>query len=441
MASNLISKIVSVIFARGLIKFSNLIVFLILSRAIGAEGLGLFGVFSSAILVGAAAGNLGIRQALAFEIGRSQITIPRTHKLVLVILPCLVIFSSAVLYLVLQNSLGDTQVWVFPMILGITGALFTTLNQGAFLGLGRVKDLNRYEVIPRFVMLGGVVILWWLGLLTTQGVFFTFSTGFLVAGVLGSQKLRQIPQIESARQSSDTPIGPTIVHLIKSGWPFAITLSLVMLNSRVSVFLLPQLETTAAAGQFFASIRLNELFLETATAIGLVLFSQGVQEKDSRKAMLEAATVARWLFAFLALIAACAFFLAPIIIVVLFGNEFYTAVPILKIICFGLPFAGLSRILYQAIAAQGMPLIGAAVYLPIVVLNIVLSLILIPQFGVAGGAYTLLATQILICVFFAAILKTKFAISPRQIFLISKNDLAYLPVIRGKIRKKLRPNN
>lgn len=435
MAPGVFVKILSVIVSRGLIKFSNFAVFLILSRAMGAEGLGIFGIFSSTILLGAAAGNLGIRQSLAYDVGQKHTTISSAARLVRVIVFPLAAITFLGAYLFLSFS-GDLNAeWVLPAFLGIFGAILVSLNQGIFLGAGYIKLMNRHEVLPRAVLLLLVLVLWLTGSLTTTALLFAFSTGFLVSGILGSLKTMELdPQGDAPTPSYKVA---DFWKQVKKGGPYALTLTLVLLNSRVSLFLLPQYASTTDAGLFFASTRINELFLETATAIGLVIFSFGVSQKNRQRAMSDTITVARWLFLLLSTLAVLAYLFSAQLIVLLLGDEFVRAVPVLQIICIGLPFAGLNRVIYQAIAAQGKPLVGSFVYGPVVLLNFSLSWYLLPQMGIEGGAYALLITQCLACLLFTLYLVKTYEVGFFSLFVITTKDcLALRSKLASAVQKR-----
>lgn len=94
---------------------------------------------------------------------------------------------------------------------------------------------------------------------------------------------------------------------------------------------------------------------------------------------------------------------SPIFVPLIFGHKYDSAIPILKILVFFVPFASLSALLYKVLIVIKkqktyliVSLIGAAI-------NIVLNLVLIPMWGIYGAAFTEIITQFVLFVIYSIV--------------------------------------
>lgn len=432
--------------ARIWIKLATFASFVILARGMSAHDFGAFGVVSSALFVATALGSLGLRQSVAYEIGQAHLTIPQSDKAIWQLLPLGAVATGVVFFLMLDSShLGLSPLSVSFATLAVLSYLVVLMRHGIFLGSDRVKYFTASEVSPRIVLVVGVAIFAAFGLLTIETCLLAFSVGFLYAAVrsvLWTHKI--IGETKNEIVGSGTAGAETTQNwreicwqLLRRGWPYAVALTLILLNTRVSIFLLSSMKNEAASGQFFAGIRLNEVFLETATAIGLGLFSHGVRGSDARQTITTTAQIGRVLFPVLALLAVLGVLFAPFLTKVLLGKSYISTAGIIAILVVGMPFAGISRIYYQSIASIGLPRIGIYVYTVAVGVNVLLSSLLLRSYGLMGGAVALVMVQIGIAIGFALIMSLKWSVPFHRFFMPGKDDMELFLYGFRKLKKRL----
>jgi O-antigen/teichoic acid export membrane protein len=428
MTESLARQAVSVLANRWVSRAANFAVFIILARLLSTSEFGLYGIFTSAVFLVETGGNLGLRQASAHQIGQGALTDARALGGSLLIWPVVSILSAVAIVASFGGASDvDISSWILPAIVAASGVILGSFCQGVFLGRGEIRNFNFVEMTPRIIMLIGIGILWPLSLVSLQSQSWVFALAFFSTALFALLR---------ARPSSGLPVfsASALWQLIKQGWPFALTLFLIMLNTRVSVFILSSKIDPESAGQYFAALRINDLLLDVAAAIGVVLFSHGARSKDTKRAVEQATEVTRWLVWGSVLISAIGIVLSPIMLPLLLGTKYAPAVPSFQILLVAMPFATLTKVVYPTLAGVGRPLLGAAVLGPALVLNAGLSYWLSQVMGSTGAAVSLAIGQILIAITFVAITHRLFAIPVRDFILPRRKDLKY---VTDGFRKKL----
>lgn len=420
MMKDLLTKVLSVVVSRGLLKVASFLSFLVLARALGPEGFGLFGVFSSAIFIVAAAGNLGVRQSAAYEIGQQTLSFEDVQRAIMVIWPPMsVLAGGCVMFLLYDTLSGSMVTWSWLTLITVSSVILIALQQGIFLGLGEITAFNLSELLSRCLLLATLIGLWAVGRLGLIEAVAAFTVSYAIVAVV----TRAITLRVGDRGARTCGVWSAVTRLVMGGWPYAITLALILLNARLSVFLLARLVEGGAAGYFFVGVRMNEVFLESATAVGLVFFSHSVKSHDPRETLAQAGQVTRWLVVVMLSTVALAAAVVPILVPPLLGTEFLGAVPVLRILVVGLPFVAITRVLYQTIAGLGTPLVGAAAYTPAIILNAVLSVLMIPRFGEMGAAVAWIISQGIVGTILVAYIWRKYGVPPTQMLVIKQRDV------------------
>jgi len=106
-------------------------------------------------------------------------------------------------------------------------------------------------------------------------------------------------------------------------------------------------------------------------------------------------------------------FLSPIFIPLVFGIKYQSAIPVLKLLIFFVPFASISALLYKVLMVVGKQKIYLVVSLLGAFVNIFLNLLLIPKFLIYGAALASVFTQIILFLIY-------FALTFKYIFVFEK---------------------
>jgi O-antigen/teichoic acid export membrane protein len=305
--------------------------------------------------------------------------------------------------------------------------MFIMLAQGTFLGRGEIGRFSFVETLPRVLLAVLVVALVLLQWVTLENSLWLYSISFaLIAPVSLIFVLRGVSGFRARLDA--------LPRMAGYGLAFALNLSMVLLNVRIGVFLLERLSGAEAAGLYFAATRVNEIFLEAATAFGLVIFSRAVRTDEAGDIVRRNARIACWIFWCFLLGGLAVAALAPFLVGLVLGGGYAGAVPLLQIAALALGPSAAVKIIYPSIAGQGKPWLGTVILALTLGLNMLAAWALIGGMGAAGAALALVIAQYAALAMYAVLLKFKFGVRMRVLFIPSRSDAANLAAVLKRLR-------
>ncbi|WP_337878938.1 oligosaccharide flippase family protein [Rheinheimera sp.] len=343
-----------VFFGRLISRGAMFFVLLILTASMSLEDIGFYGVLSSAIYIAVFLFSLGLRQSVAFFFAKEILSHQHLKSTTFLTYSALSIFGFLALcfysfYFVGWKDIGISTVLIFS--LSIFPMLFIYINQGFFLGSGDVSSFNTSEVIPKvsfFVVVLSLSL--FMDDFTLQLVFFSFLLANLIGAgyTLGKSDLSELK----------FQFGFNILHdinlLVKHGFPFAITLVLLLVIPFSTIFIAKYLYGAAVAGIYFLAYKFADIFAEVATATGMVAFSKGIRSKNPKRNIVSVLTSA-WILFIISLVAAlvlsilCYFFAGNYVSD--YSNEHLFSI---ILILLSLPFLCFTRVIGPALSACGL---------------------------------------------------------------------------------------
>ncbi|MCY1648413.1 polysaccharide biosynthesis C-terminal domain-containing protein [Caulobacter sp. SL161] len=383
--------------SRGLTRVSQVVAFLLLARVLSPEGFGAYAVVTSAIFLAGQIGTLGLRQAAAYRIGQKIMSDGEAVGVLAAFWPIAAVLCAAGVYALNRDSfealgLGLTT----AALIACAAVLLLNLMQGVFLGRGEIRAFAFSDSGPRVLQSVFAALLWLFGALTLDTALWSFAAGFIL--------LAPMVIWMAARPANKLDLAIVQVPaMVRHGFLFAVSAFLVMLQGRIGVFFLSGADGEVAAGQFFAAQRASEIFLELATAAGLVLFSETARGGATREKLESAVRTATGLFVMFLGVGAVAAATAPWLVATLLGPQYAGATDALRILAIGLAPAAAVRILNSVIAGMGRPYISAGIVFGGMALNALVCMILVPKLGASGAAFGLVGGQTLAAATYAAL--------------------------------------
>ena len=392
--------------SRLLTRAAQMVAFVLLARVLSPGGFGAYGVLTSAVFLTGQIGNLGLRQSAAYRIGRKQMTDGEAMGVMFAFWPFASIACIGSLLVLCHEALaaiGGLEAKI-AIAIAMTALLLITLFQGIFLGRGGIKQFALADSGPRVlqsVLVGG---LWLLGFLTLQTAVWSFAVSFLIlAPVVLWMCLKGAAPLKFSVS--------TAPDMIRHGFLFALSMFFIGLQGRVGVFFLSTTAGDVAAGQFFAAQRACEIFLELATAVGLVLFSDAARSDSVGENLKSAMAVAASMFLLFLAIGAGIAIAAPLFVSIVLGAAYADAVPAIRILAIGLAPAAFIKIMNGVIGGSGKPFISAGVIGGGLVLNVVVAFALSGRGGFLAPAWSMVISQFAMAIAYVAVCKFSFGVT------------------------------
>ena len=383
-----ISHVLTLLASRVATRGAQVFAFFILARGLAPEGFGAYGVLTSAVFLGGQLGNLGLRQAAAFMIGKHRLTDGEVIATLCGLWPALTLATTVGVWWVSQELLFTFGSDAFLAIcVAVAATLLITLLQGVFLGRGEMGNFGISDTGPRIVLSALAVTLAVAGQISLRSALWIFAASFALTAPLVVWL--------SVRHAAPFKFRPAAIQpMVRYGLLFAVSMFLIALNTRIGLFVVQDQVGTNVAGLFFAGQRINELFLEFATVVGLALFSRTARSQVDQDAIVEAARVSAWMFWLFLAIAAIMLLITPVVINVFLGPVYAGSTKIVKILAIGLAPAAVVKVMNGVTAGAGRPYLSAAIVGGGLCINCVITLALVSTLPGDAPAIGLVTSQV-----------------------------------------------
>lgn len=402
-------QIATVLFGRSVIRVMQLAIFVILARLLTPTEFGWFGLIVTSFALASMLGTFGLRQSLAQRIGRDEVDGGQSIAIILACWPFLTGISAAVIIFLYGRQIPELG-WVGAGILltaGAAGYILVSLLQGIYLGRGAIRTFSISEALVPMLLLIFLAIL-----MAGADSSLTAALWSQVSAAVLSLPVLLYLAVKNSQEKLRLPYR-LIPGMFRDGIIFAFNLFAILLCARLSMYVVEAFHGAAAAGAFFAAVRISDIFLEVAAAAGMVLFSNAVRRSgEERDAVivhaLRTASTMFWTFFVLAGFVVLA---APVIVPLTLGPGYGDAVPALQILALSLPPLAATKTIYPAIAGSGNPLFGTPLIVMSLAVNGALALLLVPRFGTSGGAIALVVGQYMLFAGYVLACRRRFAVT------------------------------
>jgi O-antigen/teichoic acid export membrane protein len=402
----------------------------ILARALGPDGRGVYGLINETALMAAAFPGLALEFAGIHLVGRKraqmQDVFSNSFSWGLVI-------SAICLLLIPVALITDTGVFgmgSLELSIALMGASFMTLGDGPrefLLPLNRTVAYTSLSLVaPAIRLVGTIVVVVTIGLsVDSAGAVWLLSFGAMMLLTLSllARNLHIRPGIEWKSLRAQASFGAR-GHF---GW------ILQALNHRLDVFMIGAMVGTSGVGHYLVGVNLAELTWWIPLALGTALFpkASAMDSKDNFEMSAVACrrTLIVTVMAGLGLLA-----VAPLAIPIVYGGEFGPSVGIFLILLPSGLFYTIHKVLGSSLSAHGMPqatLFAGFVSLPF---TVGLNLLLIPRWEIVGAAVASdIAYLVNAAVILALFLKAS-GLNIREILLFNGSDIE---AVRWNLQTKI----
>ena len=210
------------------------------------------------------------------------------------------------------------------------------------------------------------------------------------------------------------------------------------LNTRLDVFLLAALVDVRAVGLYLAAVNISEPLWLGSRAAAPVAFRRAAGATHATQHAYTAAILTRLVLFVTAVLAAGLAILAAPLLSLLFSDEFAAAKTAVWALLPGVVALAASRVLATDLAGSGRPGLNASIGAVAVVLNVVLNILWIPQYGIEGAALASSVSYSLTLVVRVFIHNRLYNVRFRDVLLPRRSDAVILRdvAVRGRARLK-----
>jgi O-antigen/teichoic acid export membrane protein len=370
-------------------KLASLAFFVVMARELGAGG---FGEFQFALALSGALiylAGFGTDQLLAREVARDRALAGRllADAAAVKVLGGLLMLGAAALIVNLGDATPDGRAAVY--IVG-AGALLEVLSKSwhsIFQGYERLDLISATLIVQRTLTAAvGIAVLVSGGGLVAASV--VYAAGAAVAVVVCELLLRRLGVRRAPVDASGW------LPVMRAGVPIGVVSLLMIVLLRLDVTMLSFLSDAATVGVYAVAFRLVEAtqFLGGAMAMAMLPWLARAGANLARGFSLGLKAVNALL---LPIGLALVLFARPIVDL-LYGSEFERSVVPLQILGLMTLLYGINAYASVSLVARYRPGAYGRLLVPVIALNVVLNLILIPAEGASGAAAAALASGTLL---------------------------------------------
>jgi len=437
MSSKLLIDSAFTIVTRFAGKAANLLVFVVLARKLSIAEFGLYGYVATMGLLVATALDFGTRHSIGYyypKLAGNESQVKFQAKLWILTFSTVGAIGFG---WYIWNFVPGFSAWtvVIPSCLVIPGMLGIRIEQGVLLGQGRIKEYNSSEAWPRTLLLILTAATFILDVITIQVALWTLAVAYLVSAVRVACYNWVTPAMLSAGWAEFLSVSRKI---ILRGVRYFPGILLMVAAKRVNVVVVQDVLGPEGMGAYYGVMRLGEVVTEVALAVGVALFAHSVRSADQSKAIVETAKISRVSMAFLAVVSVIALAAADLIVPLMLGEDYAPYVNLYRVAVLCTLVGALWNLLTPVLYAAANPMLTFWLFLPGFMLNLALTLILVPRYGVLGAAYSLLISQLVISASYLAVFRRKFNVGPLSLLVLRPSEVREMFALGlGKIRRKL----
>jgi O-antigen/teichoic acid export membrane protein len=405
LASDFLQKVAETFATRVVLLVVGLFTSIIVTRALGPSGRGLYGVALAVSGIGIQLTNLGLHASNTYLVAqnRSLLGTLIANSVFISFVP--IGFGVGLVYLafqILPHIAPLHETLLFLALAWIPLGLAYMLGQNLLLGIQEVRAYNQIEILLRLVavVLTGLIILG--GRVSPENIF---SVSLITACLGLILVLRHLKSSHPFRLSLSYRL---FKDNILYGFRAYIAAFLPFLVLRVDLLIVESIKGSTQAGYYSLAATLTDMLYLLPATVGAILFPKLSAMQSVREKWDFAKKVSFGVWGAMLPIIGTALLLVSPAIRIMYGARFLAAVPSSRILFVAIFFYAANTVLNLFLASLGYPTWTLVIWSGGVVMNVVLNLLFVPSFGIQGAAWNSLLT-------YASVYLCHVALIPRKV--------------------------
>ncbi len=362
----------------------QLVSIVVISRELGPEMQGIYVLsllFPSTL---AMLLNLGISGANIYYIGKGKVSYSTAWHTCIYLYKRLLLVGVGLLFIALfisynlNYSTGVSAFWpivIFPIL------LFSPILASFFQATESFKFYNRIILIQPAILLICVLASVLLDVIDVDLILLFFSISHIItlSVVFKEHKKNVVREAKFSRRY--------LKLAIRYGSRVHISNILSFLNYKIDLFMIGFFLNPASVGIYSIAIQISEKLWIISQSISTVLFPRLSNLKNAHEKKIKITSFSIKVTMYLTTLGAMVLYLiADWTVVYIFGSGYSQVPDVIIYMIPGVVSLSVSRVIANFIAAHGKPEINMYGTLVVLIVAVIMNLILIPKFGLVGGA-------------------------------------------------------
>ena len=411
-------------FTEVLIFIFGFLALIIIARVLGPEKKGIYSLIILIPSLLLTFGSFGIESANVYFVGRKKYKIEdfALNSLIsaffLGIILVLIFFGVSQFdffqKFINSNQIPSFYLWLVVLIIPLS--LLSSFFRNILRGKGDLIGYNKIRIVENAVPFLAVIILLLILKQDLFGAVFSYVLAVICAAFFSIfliKKITKFCHVFNKKLFKDS---------VSYGGKVYLANSLSFLNYRLDMLLIAMFLSPVAVGIYSISVAIAEKLFIIPGALSTVLFPT-VSSMNGSEANNLTSKVVRHTFFIMFFVSLLLLFLAKPLIAIVFGTAFASAAFPLMILLPGILAFSVGGVLAADLSGRGKPQFAIYSSLTCLIVNIILNIIFIPKWGIAGAAF---ASAISYWVDTMVVLIAFLKISKKpltEVLLVNKEDL------------------
>lgn len=414
------------------IILAGLLVSVILTRKLGPGGFGIYSAILVIPMLVVSFAQLGIRGSSILHIGKKQHDqrdIVAAIFQILAITSLLGMIITGLVFYFLKD-VSYSRLYILLVLFLIPFRLAMAYCGGIFIGKEQIRRSNFINWFNEVMHLAAVIIFVWLLDWQIAGALLALLISHIIITFWALFVIFKEYKFSFKFQ-------PHIIRdLLTMGFLFAFSFSVIQMNFRIDILLLRELSSPEQVGYYSLGVSIAEKLWQFSLAIGIVLMSRTANASDQGAINKTTAKLVR--VSFVAGLAAsiAMVIVTPFVLPAIWGAKFTHSVLIIQTIVPGILFISLFRILSSRLSGIGRPEISIYVFIPALIMNILLNLWWIPDYGAMGSVMATNASYTLGTAAYIFVYSKIVKMPVSEIFAFRRSDFDFIKEFRKWLIRK-----
>jgi O-antigen/teichoic acid export membrane protein len=226
-----------------------------------------------------------------------------------------------------------------------------------------------------------------------------------------------------------------IRNMLSLGVIYALSLLAINLNYKLDVIMLDKLSVSYETGIYSKGVALADFLWEIPMLLSTIVFARSASAEDGLRFSKKVVQLLRLSLVFIGAAAILLVILARFIVIYMYGSDFEDSGSVIQILVPGVVLLTIFKVLNMDLAGKGKPLISMKAMIPALILNVLLNIFFIPQYGANGAAIASLCSYSFAAVLFLYFYVSEVGLSVKEVFAYKKSDFYVVKEILNKLKK------
>lgn len=380
--ADFVVKVLSTLATKGLLFVFSIATTVLVARALGPSGRGIFALAITLSALGVQFGNFGLHSSNTFYVAKSRDLLGKLIANTL----CVSLGGGSVIACLLGVGFmvwphfAPIQGWSLLLgLIGIPIGLTYLLLQNLLLGCYRVAAHNYIEIGSRLINIALI-----LALVLSGYVSAATAVAATVIATTGAAILCLFFLLPGVELSSPS------WQLLRTTFSYAFRAYLLAFFSftvlKADILIMKSLLGADQTGQYSVAVNLADILCMAPITVASILFPKLSAMTDPDEKWQKTLNICWLVGGIMTVLALLVTFTSTILIRALFGSAFLPAASALAWLMPGVVFISLTGILSMYVGSIYIPKKSIGVFCAMSILNIILNFILLPRLGIKGAS-------------------------------------------------------